>query len=84
MRGDDFWLSAFWELSTERQFGHVIGPIPNSKVADYGFRRGLSPGMIRVLETVIRELDEHWLKWQRDEQRRKTEATRGPKHKVKQ
>lgn len=71
-------MRAFWELSSERQFGHVIGPIPNSKIADYGYRRGLNPGMIAVLETVIRELDEHWLAWQREEQKRHTETTRGP------
>lgn len=72
-------MRAFWELSSERQFGHVVGPIPNSKIVEYGYRHGLNSAMLGVLETVIRELDEHWLAWQRDEQRRKTETTRGPK-----
>lgn len=76
-------MRAFWELSSERHFGNVIGPIPNSKVADYGWRHGLNPAMIGVLETVIRELDEHWLEWQRDEQKRRTETTRGPRVKRK-
>lgn len=76
-------MRAFWELSTERQFGHVIGPIPNSRIVEYGYRHGLNRGMLHVLETVIRELDEHWLSWQRDEQKRRTEPTRGPtKHKA--
>jgi len=64
-------MRAFWELSTERQFGQIIGPIPNSKVVQYGYRHGLNPGMIAVLETVIRELDEKWLGWQREEQRQR-------------
>jgi len=30
------WLrSAFWELSTERQLGMTIGPIPGSKIREY-------------------------------------------------
>lgn len=83
VRGDDFYLRAFWELSSERHFGHAIGPIPNSKVWEYGYRHGLNRGMIAVLETVIRELDEHWLEWQRTEQKRRTETTRGPQGKAK-
>lgn len=71
-------MHAFWELSTERQFGHVIGPIPHSKIVAYGYRARLSEGMLRVFEHVIRELDEHWLMWQRDAQR-KTEPTPGPR-----
>ena len=59
-------MRAFWELSTERAYGHVIGPIPNSKVAAYGYRKGLNSAMVEVLEVVIRELDERWLEWQRE------------------
>ena len=30
------WLwSAFWELSTERQLGMAVGPIPGSKIREY-------------------------------------------------
>lgn len=76
MRGDEFWLRAFWELSTERMFGQVIGPIPNSRIVQYGERKGLNRAMLGVLEAVIREMDEAWLGWQRDEQRKQSQKAR--------
>jgi hypothetical protein len=79
MRGDIFYLRAFWELSSERQFGHAIGPIPWSKIIFYGERRNLDDAMMEVFEFIVRELDEAYLKWQRDEQQRRTEQTRSKK-----
>lgn len=76
MRGDVFYIRAFWELSSERQFGHAIGPIPWSKIISYGERRNLDDAMMDVFEHVARELDEAYLKWQRDEQANRTEQTR--------
>lgn len=76
-------MRAFWELSSTRQFGYAIGPIPWDRIVQYAFHHGLDPAMIRTLEVVIRELDEAWLEWQRSEQRRRTERTRGRKPKVK-
>ena len=47
--GADVWLSAFWELSTDRQIGMAAGPIPAASIARHtagwadveaeGFRR---------------------------------------------
>lgn len=79
MRGDVFYLRAFWELSSERQFGHAIGPIPWSKIIFYGERRNLDDAMMDVFEHVLRELDETYLKWQRDQQARRIEQTRPKK-----
>lgn len=79
---DDLYMEAFWELSTTRQFGHAIGPIPWHQIVQYGVHRGLDPVMIRVLERVVRTLDEAWLEWQRDNQKRRTEQTK-PKAKHK-
>ena len=79
MRGDVFYIRAFWELSSERQFGHAIGPIPWSKIVSYGERRKLDDAMMDVFETVVRELDESYLKWQRDRQQRQIEQTRPKK-----
>lgn len=78
-RGDDFYLRAFTDLSSERQFGHAIGPIPWSKIVWYGERRNLDDPMMRVFEFVMRELDEAYLKFQRDEQQRRIEQTRPKK-----
>lgn len=70
IRGDDFYVAAFWELSSCRDFGQFVGPIPWDKIVMYGERKGLDAVMIDVLEVVIRELDEVYLHDLR-EQRRK-------------
>ena len=79
MRGDVFYIRAFWELSSERQFGQAIGPIPWSKIISYGERQNLDDAMMDVFEFVLRELDEAYLKWQRDRQQRQIEQTRPKK-----
>lgn len=78
-RGDDFYLRAFWELSSERQFGHAIGPIPWSKIVQYGERRKLDDAMMLVFEHVMRILDEAYLRWQRDDQERRIEQNKPKK-----
>lgn len=78
-RGDEVYLRAFWELSTERQFGQVVGPIPWSCIVAYGRHVGLDDSMLRVFERVVRSLDEEYLAWLREEQKRKTEQTRPQK-----
>lgn len=78
-RGDDFYMRAFWQLSTERQFGQVIGPIPWSKIISYGERESLDYYMCSVFVHVVRELDECYLKWTRDKQERQVEQTRPKK-----
>jgi hypothetical protein len=75
-RGDDFFIRAFWELSSCRDFGQFLGPIPWDKIILYGERKGLDEAMIGVLEVVIRELDEVYLRDLR-EQRRQAEANAG-------
>lgn len=72
MRGGDFYLHAFWELSTCRNFGYAIGPIPWHRIVQYGSRKGLDDAMMGIFEHVIRELDEAYLEWQRTEQKQRT------------
>lgn len=62
VRGDDFYIRAFWELSSCRQFGQFVGPIPWHRIVQYGERKGLDRDMIEVLEVVMRELDETYLR----------------------
>lgn len=76
-------MRAFWELSSCRQFGYAVGPIPWHRIVQYGERAGLDAAMMGVFEHVIRELDESYLEDQRNRQKRKTEQTRGPKIKKK-
>lgn len=79
LRGEDFYLRAFWDLHTERQLGAVVpGPIPWSAVVTYGSRFGLEPSMVDVLAEVVRELDGAYLTWaaERAEESRKEAAAR--------
>ncbi len=39
---------------------------------EYGERKDLASAMMRVFEVVIRELDEAYLQWQRDQRKEKT------------
>jgi hypothetical protein len=74
--GDDIYLGAFWELSTERSYGQYLGPIPWSKIIFYGDRLGLDDTMMVVFTRVLRELDEAFLSDQRENAGRRTEQTK--------
>lgn len=72
LRGDDFYIKAFWELCSERSFGQgAIGPIPHSRIEGYGDRRGLVNPMLEVFCGVVRELDEEYLSYQQEEQKKR-------------
>ena len=74
VRGDDFYLLAFWELSSCRNFsGMGIGPIPWHHVLEYGRWKQLDPGMLVLFIQVIRELDEVYLKDLNDKQRQESD-----------
>lgn len=70
---DAFYISSFWELSSCRNFGWVIGPIPWTAIISYAREAGLDSSMRPVFVAVIRELDEKYLAWQREEQKKTTE-----------
>lgn len=72
MRGDSFYLNAFWDLSSERSFGQVIGPIPWSRAIQFADRAGLDRPMTSVFVRVIRILDGAYLNWQRQQLQRRT------------
>jgi hypothetical protein len=65
--GLDLYLAAYWDLATERPVGQSIGPIPTSKIREYGSRIGLSFPMIEVLVGVIRRADSAHLEWMRED-----------------
>lgn len=68
-----FYITAFWELSSCRDFGYSIGPIPWTAIISYAREVGLDSSMRPVFSAVIRELDEAYLRWQRDEAKKTTE-----------
>ncbi len=53
-------LTAFWELSSERQYGNVPGPIPSSKIDEWAIRIGAS-GERLMFRRLMRSLDEVYL-----------------------
>lgn len=60
---DRWFLDAFWALSTERQIGWTMGPIPESQIENFAARRGLDRAMVGVLRDIIHALDNAYLKW---------------------
>ena len=69
VRGDDFYIEAFWELSSCRDFGMGIGPIPWHRILQYGTWKQLDHGMMILFVRVIRELDETYIKGLNEEAR---------------
>lgn len=64
-----FYLASFWELSTERQVGQVLGQIPETRVREHAARAGLSDGNMTLFRAVIRALDGAYLEWASKRQR---------------
>jgi len=62
--GEEFYMRAFWRLSTMRNFG---GPIPHDKIQEYGEKAGLEEDNLETFLGVIELLDrgpEGYLAWQ--------------------
>ena len=75
--GDVFYLEAFRSLGTERQIGVAQGPIPDSKIIDYGQRAGLDRDVIDgLLVPVIREMDTEYLEWSNEQSDREAKQRR--------
>ena len=66
-QGDEFFIKAFNHLSTERPIGYSIGPIPHSKILAYAERVGLDEDFVDDFVYIIREMDEGYLEWQREQ-----------------
>lgn len=75
MRGDEFYLRGFWELSGSRRF--VGGSIPWEVIEEYAHVHRLDSEMREVFRAVIRELDSTYLEWSTEERRREQESRRG-------
>lgn len=75
VRGDELYLEAFWELSSCRNFGMGVGPIPWNFIVMYGEQKGLDRGMLKTFAYVIRALDEVYLKDLHENQRKESEQS---------
>ena len=60
---DAFYLAAFWRLSTCRQIGMGLGPIPWRDIVDYGARVALDSREIEVLVKIVHVMDHAYLGW---------------------
>lgn len=65
--GDEWYLRAFWRLSTCRQIGMGVGPIPWNCIVQYADRYGLEPAVSEMFIEVVREMDSAYLKWSNDQ-----------------
>lgn len=63
MLGDEFYLTAFWDLDTCRTFGLSVGPIPWDRIVDYTHYSGLEDDVARVFVRTIRTMDNVYLNW---------------------
>jgi hypothetical protein len=78
--GQDFYLRAFWYLSSCRQLGQSIGPIPSDKSEWYAVcKAGLDPAMAEAFMYVMVQMDAAYLEWieEENEKRRKYGGKRG-------
>lgn len=57
-----FYIEAFWDLTTERAIGIVMGQIPSSRLRSYARRNGLQGGSMMLFRAVLRALDDAYLK----------------------
>ncbi|AMW36134.1 putative tail chaperonine protein [Xanthomonas phage XAJ2] len=54
---DVFYVQSFYELDSERSFGEVPGPIPRSKIVEYGKEVGLSGDDLEDFIYLVRAID---------------------------
>lgn len=62
MDGFEFWFDDFWSLSTERQIGFGLGPIPQSMIDRHVDGWGYEDA--EMFEHCIREMDRAYMKHQ--------------------
>lgn len=68
--GDDFFLKAFWDLSTGRQVGMATGPIPWRDILQYASYSGLERDVADAFVVIIRSMDAGFMEWQAKEAER--------------
>lgn len=74
--GDEFYLTAFNELSTCRPIGDATGPIPWDKIVQYASFKGLEYIMIDPFIRIIRSMDSVYLSWIAEKQKKKADEAK--------
>lgn len=64
MPGSGFYLSAFWELNSDRPVGMAVAPIPFGAIDRFASRNGIEDEEFELLVRTIRAMDAtamaHW------------------------
>lgn len=63
MFGLDIFVQAFWDLSTCRQMGMGLGPIPWISIQEYCIMLQCSEDFTKDLHYHIRRIDQAYLNW---------------------
>lgn len=71
MDTDEFYMRAFWDLSTCRQMGMSIGAIPWNFIRDYGNTKGLDEENLEAFLEIILTMDRVFLEWELEEVERR-------------
>lgn len=72
-----FFWAAFWELSTERQIGMGLGPIPASALREYARHSGVFGDLLDSFTVVIRAVDAEYLKLVAPKDQKQPHTVRG-------
>lgn len=76
--GEDLYIIAFRELTTERQLGMSMGPIPVSQIKKWAVEYGFDDTMRSVFVRFVRALDIAYMEWvHKQSQPKKATAARG-------
>lgn len=80
---ESFYLTAFWDLSTERQQGENLGHIPWSAARLYAYEYGLDGDMIHVFWNMVKSLDATFLGYVHGERKKEMDRQKASaKHKT--
>lgn len=74
MDTDDWYLGAFWVLSTSRQVGFGLGPIPWNRIHQYATVKRLDEEATELFVEVILAMDKAYLEWEYAEAEAKRKA----------
>jgi hypothetical protein len=75
--GLQWYLSAFFELSTDRSMGFGPGPIPGMAIRDFAKWYQVTADEFDDFVYLIRELDAEWLDWTAKQSEKKSKAKPG-------
>lgn len=68
--GLEFYMTAFMDLSSCRQIGFDVGPIPFTAVSEYASRYDITGEQFHVFWALIKQMDAAYLKHRADSRKK--------------